>query len=420
MQHARWSVALAWIVVSVAPAQDWLGDTPDAELESALSALGDAGRPHEDRARAAATLPFYVDSDPRVLPALVETLRDPDYRVAWGAVLALREVGTPAVPALIASLERGEHYAAAALEGIRTPPPVAAIPALTRALDDPALQGPALSALCGWPSEEGSPPRALSQLPELRAAVPRLRRLWLHPDPWVRRQAFLALWRCDPEALPRALDDSDPSLRTLALQELQCLPGERVEPYRARALVAFDDPNPEVRAAALNLLYTDDRAIERLPQLLRLAHEDPDPEVRRTARDAAELSPVTAWNAERSTLDVLPRVFWRELLGFGLGYLALLVLARRVPRELPTCAHRWGSIAVVTAAPTLGAVCLLVYAHDYLGPSLWVDLTVDFELPWVPFWLGAPVAAAGAFAIVALGVSQRAGGAPLLPDPTDG
>lgn len=96
------------------------------------------------------------------------------------------------------------------------------------------------------------------------SALPALRRGTRHADPTVRRVCVGMLDRLvDQDSvgdLVSALDDEDVEVRRRALHALacdackvnECRPGEEL--WVPRALALLDDPNPDLRAAAIDAL----------------------------------------------------------------------------------------------------------------------------------------------------------------------
>ena len=126
-------------------------------------------------------------------------------------------------------------------------------------------------------------------------AVPALRRGLQHRNVMVRQQCVRIFDQLvDEESLPElvvALDDEDSGVRTRALHALacdrckqnDCRPGEDL--WVPRALEFLDDPNPDIRASAIDALG---KVVARRPDvrdaLIRAAERDADKGLRGLAR----------------------------------------------------------------------------------------------------------------------------------------
>jgi HEAT repeat protein len=135
------------------------------------------------------------------------------------------------------------------------------------------------------------------------AVLPALRRGLRHPDPLVRRQCVRIFDQLVDEAslaeLVMALDDTDAIVRASALHALACdrckqgacRPGEDLWVPKALALLR-DDPDPDLRAAAIDALG---KVAARLPHvaeaLAEAAEHDRDQRLRSMARRYAHLAP---------------------------------------------------------------------------------------------------------------------------------
>lgn len=127
------------------------------------------------------------------------------------------------------------------------------------------------------------------------AALPALRRGLRHPKPVVRQQCVRIFDQLVDEAslpdLAVALDDDDPGVRARALHALacdackqnECRPAEDL--WVPRALDLLHDPNPDLRAAAIDALG---KVAARLPEvsaaLLAAAETETDRGLRSMAR----------------------------------------------------------------------------------------------------------------------------------------
>ena len=154
----------------------------------------------------------------------------------------------------------------------------------------------------GWVAHlghSGTRPRAKQYLFSVGTpAVPALRRGLGHPDPTVRRLCVNLLDHfVDEDAvadLVSALDDADPAVAARALHSLacdrckvnECRPGE--DQWVPRALELIHDPNPDLRAAAIDALG---KVAGRRPQVAAalgaVAVTDPDKGLRGMARRQA-------------------------------------------------------------------------------------------------------------------------------------
>ena len=131
-------------------------------------------------------------------------------------------------------------------------------------------------------------------------AVPALRRGLRHPKAIVRRQCVRIFDQLVDEAslpdLVVALDDDDPGVCARALHALacdrckqnECRPGEDLWVPRALAFVE-EDPNPDIRAAAIDALgQVASRRPDIAAALLAAAEHDPDSGLRSMARRRAQ------------------------------------------------------------------------------------------------------------------------------------
>lgn len=219
----------------------WLAEPKKNLIRSALIAALKDPSPRV-RQQAAAAFAGLVTSVPASVPALIEALNDTDAGVRQAAAQTLGEMREEA-QAAIASLKRllsdaspnVARAAASALLRIDTEPlaaPVlvdllaggdslasralkemgqAAVPALIKALDDPAVRHIVLQLLSG---------------PKAKAAVPALIGLLKDPAPSIRRGAAEALERIGPAArsagpaLIKALEDEDDKVQFAAAKAL--------------------------------------------------------------------------------------------------------------------------------------------------------------------------------------------------------
>jgi len=241
---------------------------------------------HEDvqLRRGAARAILDADRDVRLaaLPAMIDALREEeDGQVRLAVLDTLIEMGQdaePAVSALVETLETdyGGRYREEVHQDYRS------AVALSR-IGPPAAEG-----LRGLLSEDKENIRAVSAMalgrigPEAAPAVPELIGLLIDEEDEVRREASLALARIGAAAhqpLMIALEiETDSSLRASAAEAL----AQTVEPTdevrdRLLELALNDDPDPDVRAAALAgpvILELSDAALERiLDANLRRAEE---------------------------------------------------------------------------------------------------------------------------------------------------
>jgi len=160
-------------------------------------------------------------------------------------------------------------------------------------------RSPALTDFDGWVTQLGvsaQRPRAKQHLYSAGpAAVPALRRGLRHPKPIVRRQCVNLLDHFMDDAsvgdLVSALDDPEPSVVVRALHSLacdrckenECRPGEDLWVPRALGLVG--DPNPDLRAGAIDALgKVARRRPEVVAVLAEAAENDPHKGLRGMAR----------------------------------------------------------------------------------------------------------------------------------------
>lgn len=160
-------------------------------------------------------------------------------------------------------------------------------------------RAPAANDFHGWVSQLGVAScrqRARGHLLSSgSAAVPALRRGLQHKNVMVRQQCVRIFDQLvDEESLPElalALDDRDPGVRARALHALACdrckqgacRPGEDL--WVPRALEFLGDPDPDIRAAAIDALG---KVVSRLPEvraaLVAAAEADKDKGLRGLAR----------------------------------------------------------------------------------------------------------------------------------------
>lgn len=116
-------------------------------------------------------------------------------------------------------------------------------------------------------------------------AVPLLRRALDDPNHDVRVAALEALLAIGPRAVPSlidSLDDADPTVRAQAALALTWL-GPRAKDAAGPLTQALEDDDPRVRVMAVRSQYTlSIRPQEALPRILKALH-DPDPMVRAEA-----------------------------------------------------------------------------------------------------------------------------------------
>lgn len=164
----------------------------------------------------------------------------------------------------------------------------------------PMSRRPALHDYDGWVAQLGhnSERRAEAKLHLRRAggaALPAVRRGMRHPKPTVRRQcASLLDFLADADAfvdLVAALDDEDPGVLKRALHSLacdrckenECRPGE--DAFVPRALELLHDPNPDIRASAIDTLgKVVSRRADVAAALAEVAGRDRDAGLRGMAR----------------------------------------------------------------------------------------------------------------------------------------
>jgi HEAT repeat protein len=196
------------------------------------------------------------------VPALIQSLSDPDVRARLAAVDALEMLGPDALDAA---------------------------PALTRALADRDLfvRWAAARALGRMvPPDEDTPVPGV-----LVAAVPAIARLLCDPDLDLRLAAAAALGRFGPaarEAVPalaETVNKGDVEIRVAAIDALSSI-GPDAAPAIPALVQALSYTDPRVRAAAAGLLGRFGPVARQAADALRPLLTDPDPDVRRAASDA--------------------------------------------------------------------------------------------------------------------------------------
>lgn len=160
-------------------------------------------------------------------------------------------------------------------------------------------RAPAPNDFSGWVSRLAFPSsRQRARIHLLTSgppALPALRRGLRHPNPVVRRQCVRIFDQLVDEAslpdLVLALDDDDPGVRARALHALacdrckvgQCRPAEDV--WVPRALELLGDPDPDLRAAAIDALgMVADRRADAAEALAAAAEHETDKGLRGMAR----------------------------------------------------------------------------------------------------------------------------------------
>ncbi len=187
-------------------AADNLGATGSAAAVPSLAGVLRDDPDPQVRAAAAAALGNIRSGDS--VAALMQALRDPDWRVRRQAAAALTAIGAPAIPSLVSALAAPEEsvqaMAVEALRGIGAPAFEALAPALGS--DNPRARGNAAAALV--PPADG------------HAALPAVIKLVNDRDAYVRAQAAQALGAFGgPEvmrALRQAMQDENPAVRAAA------------------------------------------------------------------------------------------------------------------------------------------------------------------------------------------------------------
>lgn len=281
------NLGLQRVKAAVAPALYNLGSDPNNKKGEAIKALGFIG----DRSAVPALIPFLKDKDnreaaatslgllrdPRAVEPIIATLLVPERRYRDAAILALRRIGPPALPALVRELNSPQVFmregAAAALIGsnspsvnapliaaLRDPDPevrssaaqalgwrgnVAAVPSLVPALSDRSWQvvesavaalgavgvsaADQLLALLGRPAQDVTVSyqiaRGLAAMG--RSVVPKLTAALTDPSPSVQTWSAVALGEIgDPSAVPaleRLRDTAGPKVRWVAQEQLRRL-----------------------------------------------------------------------------------------------------------------------------------------------------------------------------------------------------
>jgi len=197
------------------------------------------------------------------------------------ATAELERRGTGALPLIRSTLQdasapQARRKAALKAAAILGPRAVEALPEVTSALPQPGYAPEAALAL----SFMGSP------------AVTPLREAIHADEPAVRREALRSLGKLrerasiDPQvvvpALLDGLNDSDPSVRTIAVTYLGIV-RDNPEKEVAGLITALNDQEPAVRAAAAMALSGYGAQAESAAPALHKAESDPDDDVKREA-----------------------------------------------------------------------------------------------------------------------------------------
>jgi HEAT repeat protein len=333
----RMGVALGRMGPAAVPAlQSLLTESESIEGVIACLALGHMGPP---AAAAAPTLVRALAGDrplvrgaatqalakigPRALPALLAGLKDQSVDVRWSSAVALGTMKAEprrTVPALTAALRDSDRFvrmkAAEALAafGIEARPAVPELLATGDSNDDIELAD-ALLAVVGSSRVEltralsaGQQPAAERAAMALRQANPpalaELTAALTSVSPITRKAALVGLTMADGatpsafEPAARLLDDPDLDVRVAALGLVGQMPAAAL-PALSRIAACLRDPDVKVRAAAATALARVARNPEELQPLLTLL-QDPVPEVRSAAVD--ELSQRSAGPASVTLL----------------------------------------------------------------------------------------------------------------------
>jgi HEAT repeat protein len=212
---------------------------------------------------------------PAVSALITILLKDEGLRARSQAGSALMRIGTPAVPALIKLFE-DKHAALAdrqqaarvlaGMRGLRSPPPVAGVPAFIKLLNDPddSIRSEAMSVLA-------------SVGPPAYTAIPALRKSIQQGSPGLRLDAAWALGAIDPsntETIPILLESSrstDLAIQKEAIQILR-LDAPRIHNAVPQLLEGLKRPDAIVQEAAIDALAEiGPGATAAIPELQKLA-----------------------------------------------------------------------------------------------------------------------------------------------------
>jgi HEAT repeat protein len=221
--------------------------------------------------------------EPSAIPALIAALRDEDTEVVRQAGYALTKLGTPAVGPLIQMLD-----------GESGQPQQAAADALG-VIGDPQAIEPLIAALKSKDSFlQIAVARALSKFDDPRVVAPLVQALEESSTAaffyGVREEAEVALLKMGGraiEAFLAALRDPNAGGRAIIARLLGQIPDPRTFDPLVEAL---NDPDPELRNAALHSLMTLDA--QRAQPVAQAMLSDPHSRLRRTA---AELLVKSGW-----------------------------------------------------------------------------------------------------------------------------
>jgi HEAT repeat protein len=235
------------------------------------------------RARIAGALGQFADHE--VIERLVRALGDPAWWVRMRSVEALEQIGPAAESPLTVALDDPDPEirirAAVALERLGVPA--------------------RLMGEIEWGQESAESERTLTKF-GVAGASELLAEHLNHSSSKVRRAVIGAIRRAErhdlaPELIERVVNDTDPVVRSEALEALRALGAREAVPA---ALVALGDGDERVRAAATSLLGT--LGGSELASVIQPRSTDKDPMVRAAAARALGLVPAATADREFSRL----------------------------------------------------------------------------------------------------------------------
>ncbi len=333
---------------------------------------------------------------------LIAQLGDEDETVRRSAGVTLGcRIGAPAVPELISAMfaenKDVRRWAAYALGQIGPQSAPAAIPALAAALTDEDLGVRKSAALAlGWIG-----PKAAPAIPALDAGL-------RDENYGVRSHVVSALGSLGPKAVPslvKALSLGDRRIRANAVASLAEIgPGAR--PAVPRLIVALDSDDAGIVRGLAAIALAEigpDAAPVTVPALIKTLSgkdvEDPTWVTTPLGKIGTDLKAegVLLW-------WVVPRVYWKQLVGLVFAIATWLALLGRYPRQRPRSKNRHLAFMGLTAVVP---VILGSYSVLEAVTQDWAEGFLPDTLTFVPFPVAAVLSTAMVCGLLSIWVCQR-------------